>query len=541
MKKSTLFYITILIIFLSSCKKKDFLEIGNTSISKVISVSSNSNIPYTDDATLAQIAKNPNFVPYKTAHRLALIQMISSSGSTGWNGTILSPKPVVVYDSRSNPKYYEFIVQSQDGTPLGTITACAQKEAAASISHILPYVRDYSFALSKGAGVQLVSGGYPNRILLGIPGKSGSTPSTVIDPFTGQVVDTVPSEDAQGMINALNKYTPAQLDSSYGISNVYSVIDSIQLKDQENKAEALAYWVEMDSLDARLSTMSDDSIAALLTGSKGLSISTYYTTDQYIITAYSNPNLQKTTWNGWCGPSAIAWIYRGLYTSYNGVYLPTAGEANFYKYDLIHNNPDRGYWPIPINGGGYGGPGTSFKGPGMYFFNRTGYDLNRDWVNEQSSAADNGLYGKIADNSLMYLGIFPNNGVTFPPLLGYALASVTNEKYTLFPIPYINFYIPLITPNLPGHTYIRNSHLPLVCLVEWLQHYVVAFGSKYEYWNMETILKIFGVKIIDATVKLKIYQWLLVQDNGNETGPGYLPFWRNDVLTFDIQYPVVKL
>ena len=48
----------------------------------------------------------------------------------------------------------------------------------------------------------MISDGYPNHILVGIPGKAGNAPSGVLDPATGQSVDadTVLTEDAQGLL-----------------------------------------------------------------------------------------------------------------------------------------------------------------------------------------------------------------------------------------------------------------------------------------------------------------------------------------------------
>ena len=93
-----------------------------------------------------------------------------------WNGTKLSEKPVVIYDGKSTPKYYEFIVKNESGKEVGTVTTCIKKEADAVISHVLPYVRDYSNFTSKGSNYKIISGGYPNRLLVGVLGKSGENP-----------------------------------------------------------------------------------------------------------------------------------------------------------------------------------------------------------------------------------------------------------------------------------------------------------------------------------------------------------------------------
>lgn len=520
MKKIKYLFFIISIAIISSCNKEE-ASVSDTSISSKRNATI-SDIPFADDQTLLKVGSDPGNVPFKTARKLAVLEMeMSIKESMDWNGTRLSEKPVVIFDGKSKAKYYEFIVADESSKAIGTVTTCAQKEADVAVSHVLPYVRDYSNLTTKGSSYKMISGGYPSRILLGIPGKSGDEPSAVIDPETGEKVQTVTSEDAQAMITALLNLS-ADAKEKLEISDISALINGIQEKDALNKEFAKEYWALIDDLKAKLEAMTDDQIAAAINASKG----SWTSYDEYIIPAYSGESIKNTRWRGWCGPSALAWVYRGLYASYNGINLPLAGDAGFYNVKGRFTSGSKGYYDFNDQGDDDGD-------------NRQN-DLDRDWVNLRSDNIDGGLYAKLASSGGMYLWPWltgNQNGVTLPFGLSVALASVTNARYT---VSASNFSLLSLEPL--GHQHIRNKQLPIICLIDWLSHYVVAFGSKYEYWNWDVVVKIFGKKITLASGSIRTNKWLLVQDNGFKTSSNnYEPYWKNDKLTFDLQYGVDRL
>jgi len=520
MKQLKFLFVIFALVIISSCNEND-LFVGDTSISSKNEVSI-SDIPFTDDQTLAEIGSNLDNVPYKTARKLAVLEMeLGIKESMGWNGTKLSEKPVVIFDGKSRAKYYEFIVINEAGNAIGTITACAQKETDAAVSHVLPFVRDYSNLTTKGVSYKMISGGYPTRILLGILGKSGDEPSAVIDPETGETVTEVASEDAQGMIDVLSNLS-AEDKETLEITNVDSLIAGVVQKDALNQEYAKEYWGLIDSLKAELDSMSDEDIAAALNESKG----SWTTYDEYIIPAYNTTAMRNTRWSGWCGPSALAWVYRGQYSSYNGTNLPLAGDAGFSNAPYRRIYGTKGYY--------------NFNSSGDADNDKRQDDLDPDWVNPQSNNADGGLYAKLANNGGLYLWPWltgNQNGPTLPFGLSVALTSVTNGKYSIFPS-----HFSLLSIEPLGHQHIRDTQLPIVCLVNTLSHYIVAFGSKYEYWNWDVVIKIFRKKITVAGGSIRTNKWLLVQDNGATTSSnGYEPYWKNDKLTLDLQYGVIRL
>jgi len=529
MKKNFYIIITLLItaMFVSCNKPDGTLQVGQTKITNTNPVVDD-NIPYTDTATLNSIAKTKGYVGYIIAHKLAVIQMnMSIDKQMNWNGTKLSKFPVVVYDAKSNPKYYEFIVKKQDGTPIGTITAAAKEEVGASVAYLLPYVRNYNFVSSKGAAYKMISDGYPNHILVGIPGKGGNSPTGVFDPATGQSVyaDTVLTEDAQGAVAAVNKMSQSTLDSLH--TDAGTLISGIHQRDQQNQQQAVEYWTMADSLNNKISNLSDDSLNAILNTSKGF----YTSSDKYIIPPFQNSNIQGTFWDGWCGPSAIALIYRAYYNSYHGFYLPLQNYAHFNTTGYLGNV----------------GRKHRTSNAGEYFFN----DLNntqstdRTWVRNQSNLIDGGLYYDIANNSGMFWWretFGGNQGPTLPWNLSYALSKVSDGHLFLSPTPFLTL-VPLpLTSNWPGHVWLRNAKTPLLCWTNFFSHYQVAIGSQIDYWNWDIIIKIWFIRINLGTVSIPTGKWLKMQDNGDKTqSNGYRPYWKNDTWNYDIQYPVIKI
>ncbi|HPY82631.1 MAG TPA: hypothetical protein PLU45_04665, partial [Bacteroidales bacterium] len=485
MKHFKTILVFVILATLNSCNKNEMF-VDETTISSKNSIHT-FDIPFSGDAILSEIDANPENVPYKTARTLVVLEMeLGIKESMNWNGAKVSEKPIVVFDDKSRAKYYEFIVTDESGKALGTVTACAQKETDAAVSHVLPYVRDYATLTTKGGNYQLISGGYPSRILLGVVGKAGNEPSAVIDPETNETVNNIVSEDAQGMIEALLLLSDEEKEK-LEITDLESIILNIEQKDALNREYAETFWTLIDTLEAELNTMTDEDIIKAVNESKA----SWTTFDEYRIPAYNTTAMKNTRWNGWCGPSALAWIYRGLYTSYNGTYLPLVGDASFSNPPYRRLYGTKGYY--------------DFNDKDDYDNDKRQNDLDPDWVNPQSKNADGGLYAKLAQSGGLYL--WPmltgnQNGPTLPFGLSLAFTSVTNGKYSVS-----SSHFSLLSLEPLGHQHIRNNKLPIVCLVNTLSHYVVAFGSKYEYWNWDVVVKILGKKITLLGGSVRTDKW----------------------------------
>lgn len=535
MKKLFPFFavVAITLTLTISCNNMDdLLQIGKTSITNANTVA-NDNVPYTDTTTLKTISKTKGYVDYKVAHKLVLIQMnMSINKQMNWNGTKLSQLPVVVYDAKSNPKYYEFIVKKQDGTPIGTVTAAAKKEVGASVAYTLPYVRDYNYVSSKGAVFKMISAGYPNHILVGVISKGGDTPSGTIDPSTGQSVnaDTILTEDAQGAITAVKNMSQVTLDSLH--TDAGTLISGIQQKDQQNQQQANDYWAMVDTLNANIANMSDDSINSIINTGKGFE--SYTVSDIHILSPYiNNPGLLSTYWQGWCGPSAIAMIYRAYYSSYNNINLPLEGDASFVT---------------PGCNGIYSSGrfrSSLYPNTGGYFFMDT-QNLDKNWVRNQSNKIDNGLYADIAEWSNMYgnkglLGVLGGPGSTTFWDLSNALFKVTKGKMFVNPIPIITFLPVELNAVNAGHAWLRMINLPLLCVVDGATHYQIAIGSQIDLWKWDFVFKFFGTHRTNL-LTIPTGRWLYLMDDGyHMQDNGNKAYWKNDSWNFDYQFGIVKL
>lgn len=516
-------FITLLIIAVS-CNDQSLPINNNVNILVNKKFVLLSDIPFTEEKILEEIASNEENVPYNIARKLALIEMeYGIKESMEWNATTLSERPVVVFDGKSNPKYYEFIVINEADEAVGTVTAFAKKEVDASVAYVLPYVQDYSSLINIGSEYKLISAGYPSKILLGIPDSPGNRPTNVVYPATEEHNEYLPmdeeipvGDDAQGLIEAIDKLSEEEREQ-LEIYDVESIISNIEEKRNLNNEGAQEYWRVVELLE--LEPLSDEEIITAINESKA----SWTSYDEYVIPAYNTTNMKRTRWSGWCGPSAVAWIYRGLYSSYGGAYLPLAGESGF------------SYSPYRIINSGYGYYNFSSSGD----TDRDGRqnDLDKDWIEPQSAKADGGLYAKIANNGGLYAWPWltgNQNGPTLSFMLGHALSSVTNGKYS------VSTLWGALTTNT--QIYIRSAKLPLLCWGNGFSHYTVIFGSKYELWNWDVSIKVFGKKITISTGKIKTNQWVLMTDNGYTTrNYGYQPYWKNDKIRFNIDYPIYRV
>jgi hypothetical protein len=510
-----------LAIAAAACSKEDVL-IGETEIT---SINTNAlpiaGIPFADEQTLTDIAATPQSISYSVARKLALVEMeVGMRETMDWHGAKLSEKPVVVFDGKSNAKYYEFIVTNEAGEGIGTVTTLAQKKTDRVAAFALPYVRDYASLTTKGNGYKQVDGGYPTRILLGIPGKAGEEVSAVIDPKNNEAAEPEPERDVESIIAQLNSLPPEAL----GDLDVSTTITEIQKRDNENTANAQEFWAMVDATTDDINATTDEQILAKLNESKGASY--WYTYDYYYIPAFNTDAMKYTRWSGWCGPSAIAWIYRGLYSSYyKGTYLPLYSTSSFEKEgyrELFHN--------FGIKWAGFYEFSTDEDADG----NGVRDDCDKDWVTSQSANADGGLYARIADLSGMYKWQWatPNEGNTLGFDGGYnaALRDVTNGYYGFSGI---NFF--------GSADYIRSAHLPV--LISTGSHIMSAFASKIEWYNWDVYVRIFGCKINISNGKVTSCTWVLIHDNGNLTRKNiYGPYWYSQGFSeYDINFRVQKL
>ncbi len=295
-----------------------------------------------------------------------------------------------------------------------------------------------------------------------------------------------------------------EYEAIYGGISKDETINNILEQAKIAKEDAEYYWGVVDTLEAEIALLTDEEIAEVMSSNntKGF----YDTYSQYIIPRFNDYKLVRTRWNGWCGPSILAWIYRGYNSNYNGKYLPLAGDSGF------DNNNDRN---------------MTSSGVGYYNFNLND-DHKSSVYGPVSDRIDGGLYKDIADACNIEKGSFGYEGASTPGQMSNAVDKVLKKKWNLT----------LAAPNN-----IRDG-MPVVVLVaadgglfdEGL-HYIGAFGVKEKYLDWSWTVKVFRWKKTFHKRVCKTGQWVYVTDNGATTSSnGYLPYWRNDFIKITPKY-----
>jgi hypothetical protein len=201
----------------------------------------------------------------------------------------------------------------------------------------------------------------------------------------------------------------------------------------------------------------------------------------YILPEYDDYRLKLTHWEGFCGPAACAWVYRGKYTTYNNVYLPIYNDGTRIDDYYNHNeNQD----------------GTYYKYSDVeHSDNVTMYQALDNFVT-RSFEADNGLAACFYDNTVPF---FWDNEWKFPLYhsgLNNGFREATNDAY------HVKF-------TCKPYKWITERYQPVIIAID-CNHYIVAFGT--------------GVtKKTNGKIKDKFF---LVTDNGNTIAPTYRPYMR---------------
>lgn len=456
MKKLFLFIIPF---FFYQCEKEAIVE--NT----LKRTSTKNEIPFETKESLAQsgatsLEKDADIVHYKVMRNFA-IQEIQKNFTEDLNikgDYSLSEFPVIIYNYDSKPAYYEFIVY-QNENPTSTITTFANKNTDDLIAYILPYVRDYS---RYSANTDFFVGLYPNNPYIGDASNFGQRPSNLLDSESKPVKPLAVSD-----IDKLeNLYAMLPSEDQAEIGGGKEQIKAEILTEIE---EGKTFWNKTHSEFEELIATPDREIKA--NSFTGKTNTVLYTTPHNF-----NWRLRLTHWHTACGPSVLAWIYRGLFYRYNSTYIKVHGDRvvpGVFENEQI-TTPNR-----VIN----------------FSVWREGNPNSLSDLNAHVSGVDGGLLHDIYDEgNTVWGGML--NGMTWPTGMQRAFKRVTNHQYRL---PYIT--------NI--HLHIKNHRLPAIRMIATgggTLHYICEFTTK----------KVNGKK------------YFLVTDNGSTMDDhNSVPYWRN--------------
>lgn len=287
-KKATLFLALLLSFLIVGCAKQKLRTPSEQELHPV----NNEAIPFASISELRALDASENIVNYEIARKAALLDMASFFNEFSELGATapysLSSEPVVIYEKTGEPKFYEFIVFDSEGVGFATITTFATKEVADISACVLPFVRNYTCQFS-----QQFSANYPDT-----------------------------KSNAESELRGNQEKSKIAFDS---ISDFNFVMNTSDIK---------SFWKGLDEKVDSVISMSEQQIHDLYASQILRS-----NTKEYTIAAFNKDNLKRTRFvgSGWCGPCAMAWVYRGFYDHYDECCIPLHGEPSN---ETFHLNVD---------------------------------------------------------------------------------------------------------------------------------------------------------------------------------------------------------
>lgn len=395
-----------------------------------------SGLPFARPNQLRALGYTPKSVDYEVSRKAALVELLDFEDlflTLDQRGDFhLSEHPILIQDEQGQVKLYEFIVFNKDLKPIATITNFAQKDVPDFTACVLPYVRSYDTHTA-----QTFSAGYPGD---------------------------APKED-----ESAKKLSKELLD----LLKPYSASIS-------NEPETLDFWQKADSWGVEQKGLSDEVfLAAKRKELQNADRITPSKTKWYTIPRFNNEALKRTHFEGWCGPSAMAWVYRGFYPYFQGEYIP------------IHGDSPTKHYPLKPIGYGY-----------MHYYKVDATPIYREFQRL---------------NGMGFIGI------NFPGAYDPMMFNLAVEYY--FPDHKIAHAFTRSLKGAPRRAIHRGNPVYLVVFAKWELHYIIAFGTKDKYgW--------FG---------FHYDSWLYVTDNGATTSDhGYMPYYRNSHF-FNFKNKYVKM
>lgn len=223
-----------------------------------------------------------DYIFWGVARVFALIELEKFRSQNNWNNATLSPRPIIIYDSLSRPKYYEFrvILNNQE---IGAITAIAQKKDGDPIRYVMSFAKDYGAMVNKWKNYKIIEEKYPTKIFVGRLAGINKSPVSVIDPDNGNVTNSLPKITLLDILTNAN----SSILSHLKISNQTTIQAMIQIQ-LSNQTAKSNFWSQVEQHESNIIQITDDEIAA-----KGKSMRTKSQSDDiYELSSWAN----ITTW-----------------------------------------------------------------------------------------------------------------------------------------------------------------------------------------------------------------------------------------------------
>lgn len=462
---------------------------------------STSSMPYTSHSELYSLyAADPQHViHYNVARLLASTELVAGANNalnvnpdTAW---YLTQFPKVIYNYDNTPKYYEFgyVVGRQI---VATVTTYAQREVDGVIAYLFPEPLSYP-----SMTLDYYVGNYPNRYM-------GSGGVCYLNSSEGYLSNTdfsmygsTGEEDLHNMlsmmktedINAINSDMLEEGSTNYNedkeeIINYWDEVDKfleshselLSEKEPDPKDDLEAYLRRhpyQEEYDTKDNGTDQDIVGALLKVFDYL-VGNFVTHE---LAEYSNPNLHNTRWQGFCGPSVCAWIYRGKYNSYKGHYLPLHGYQGPSAPQYFVSLSDHAYYQY----NDISAPSNIGSHTALYYYTT------------RSNDADYGLCSCFYNEAVPFIYRQEWQFPLYHGGLNRGFDVATDGKYQ------VQF-------TCSPYEYMINNQEPIIIAIN-CDHYIAAFAS------MATLKKNNKVKDV----------YFVITDNGTVIGSnGYRPMFR---------------
>lgn len=423
----------------SSCEQQILdsrAEVKDASITRNSTLSKN-YIPFADSATLASFNNDKEIINSNLARKLALIELEEAGfrKEQKWEGCHLSPSPVIIYGFDSKPEKYEFTVQDAENKNVGTVATQARKKTGGIISEVLPEVKNYSSFFTKSKNIEMkIITNYSGSLYLGLVGKAGESPETVIDPSSGEIV---PIQSEYNDDEIFKMLSDSLIEADKRNKEQISLIQDASIREMATKADSVpvqqkiemlkqslietkegrdAYWNIVNQYSDSISVATDEEI--INKSSKSLfsfikRLFDFKNDDPKYIEKYRNNLMYMPTGYNfytnlpWCGPWAMDWVY----------------NTNFHKEKYNHFESYAG--TIGLGGGSY-------------------------------------LISALSGTKPM----FPSE-----MCLSMSIASIAAGKMiTVSPCVEVGQW--------DGYYHVRDSKKPILILTESFSHWIVAYGTK---------------------------------------------------------------
>lgn len=438
------------ILFIFSCSKKNTLTNPYRS---------NEALYATEEELKNIYEKSDKALYWKMAKFIAYEDFFSMEYEYGWQNASLSKTPIVIYDVYSNPLYYEYRV-IKNGKEIGAVTANVLPSGA-PVAYILSSIKDYTKALD--LGLKVIDNSYPS-VAFGVIGKPGDLVSSLID-SKGNKVDPQKTYDIVDMVKILGADEVAKIMGQ----TRSEIVGEYQVRNAELIQIEQDFRLMNEAIE-NVENISEEEMKSI-----AMPILTRSTvTFDYKIKYYRDKDVRRSYFDFQCGPSALAWIYYGIYRNYKG--------RNFN-------------------------------------FSETGERID-DLILRKDERDSTYLVTDLIEASLT-----TKSGITWPKNLSRGLLIVTSNDYSVYgSLRFGRAFDYMKTAELPLISLRASRLIKIFTEWDWAWHYRVIYGVREEKYNH----KFLWIKW--STYKKKLY----MHDNSSDG----IDFVENLVNFDIARYPV---